>query len=174
MRRPSAPLLTLLLALPVLLLAACGGDHDDHGHGHGHDDGHAHEEGHEHGEGPHGGQILDVANETAHLEVEMNHDTKAIVIHVLDTSNAPLLIKDAPTFAFGEGDARKTLTAKPVDGKDDRASEWHFRDEAFAGEIAGGTFTLKLGAESHTVAWEHDEDHEGHDHAEGNDPKDGD
>jgi len=165
MRRPSTPLLALLLALPVLLLTACGGDHDDHGHGHGHghDDGHAHEEGHEHGEGPHGGQILDVANETAHLEVEMNHDTKAIVVHVLDTSNAPLLIKDAPAFAFGEGEARKTLTASPVEGKDGRASEWHFRDDAFGGEIEGGTFTLKLGTETHTVSWEHDCDHhEGH------------
>lgn len=42
----------LLAGLLVALLAGCGQDHDDHGHGHD-DGGHAHEEGHGHGDDDH-------------------------------------------------------------------------------------------------------------------------
>lgn len=67
----------LAALLTALALTGCGGDHDhDHKHDHDHDHGHHHA-------APHGGTLVVVGQEAAHLEFVLEADTGKLTAYVL-------------------------------------------------------------------------------------------
>ncbi len=160
--RHIAWLATLVLALA---LGACGDKHDDHDHDH---DAHA--------SGPHGGQILEVGDHVAHLELLEDHEAQKIVIHTLTEENKALRLKGSPMLTVKFADDLQTIEGTPVDGDATGASEWHFRHKSLANEYESGTFRVVINEQTYTVEFEHDEEH-GHDehaHDDDGDHKDGD
>lgn len=152
----SIPLLLLIVAL-----AACGDKHDDHDdHGHGDD---------HHAQGPHGGQIADIGDHEAHLEIITDHGAEKLIVHVLTAENEPLRIKEAPVLTLKFTDGPKTLEGVAVGGNADGASEYHYRDASLANEFESGKFRVKWKGKTYQVAFEHDHDHGDHGHAHGDD-----
>ena len=127
MRLPTS----LLLVLPVL--AGCPGGHDhDHDHG---ADGHEHgEDGHEHGEdgghvhtAPHGGTLLELAEEFAHLELVLDRATGELTAYSLGAhAERPVRL------------AHEALTVH-VDGAESFSVELAAVENPLTGESVGDT-----------------------------------
>jgi ABC-type Zn2+ transport system substrate-binding protein/surface adhesin len=82
-------LFSLCLLASLLLWSGCGSKKDDH-HGHehgGHDHGHDHH-GHDHGghshEAPHGGTLIVLGDELAHVEFVLAADSGELTAYILD------------------------------------------------------------------------------------------
>ncbi|MDJ0974475.1 MAG: hypothetical protein QNJ98_08465 [Planctomycetota bacterium] len=150
------------LLLLTLALAACGDKHD-------HDDDHDHDHDH-HAQGPHGGQIADIGDHEAHLEIITDHGAEKMVVHVLTEENKEMRIKEAPVLTLKFPDGPKTLEGVAVGGNEDGASEYHYRDKSLANEFESGKFRVKWKGKTYQVAFEHDHEHgheHGHDHDDG-------
>ncbi len=145
-----------LIWIPILALAlaACGDKPGDHDHG---------GDAHDHAAGPHGGEIGDIGDHEAHLEMVVNHGAEKIVAYVLTAENETLRIEAAPALTLGFEDGPKTLTGVAVGGTADGASEFHYRDKSLAGEFDSATFKLQWKGKPHEVVFEHDHEH-GHGH----------
>lgn len=161
MTRFLSPLLALIVAFSF---AACG--HDEH------DDDHGHEHGHGESEGPHGGTLVDVGDHEAHLEIIVDHDKRAVMIHFLTLENEPSMLKEAPLLNLKFASGPKSLVGKAVDGGAAGASEWHFRDDALASEPESGRFKIQWNGKTYNPDFEHSHEH-GHEHGEDHDHEHG-
>lgn len=139
------PLLkTLMVLAGLLVVTACGkkdAAHDDHGHedhsSHSHDEhsGHDHEDhsGHDHGTvGPNGGQLVEVGDHLAHLEILHTPEDKKLTIHVLGPhANEALSLPVAPMLNL-------IVNGEPVQVVlDGESSTFTGEHEALAGEPDG-------------------------------------
>lgn len=136
--------------LGLAFLAACGGDKpaapkDEH-------------EGHDH-VAPHGGEILDLGNGAAHLEMIHDHDGGNVTVYVLGADlNTPIAV-EAPVVSLEKGPAQFTLTAidPAADGK---ASAFKGSHEGLKTDPWEGRIRVKIGDKTYQSPLEG----EAHDH----------
>jgi hypothetical protein len=163
-------IMIVLLACSTALFFGCG-----QGGGHSEGDGHDHgdHEGHDHGDhaahGPHGGELLEVGEHLAHVELIHDQTAKTVTLHMLGAdAKTALTLEEAPklNLMIG-GEAVQVAT-------EGSGSEFKAMHEAFAGEPEG-KIALKFEGKMYQVelahahhdhddhAEDHD-DHEGHEH----------
>ncbi len=101
------------LLLGLLVACSKGGDAaHDHDHDHDHDHEHGdHDHDHDHGEGghvhtaPHGGELLILAEETAHLELVLDRDTGTLDVYSLGAHADTPVRLEQPTLRLALGEA---------------------------------------------------------------------
>ncbi|MBS0261275.1 MAG: hypothetical protein JSS02_04905 [Planctomycetes bacterium] len=173
--------LVLAVAGGLLCLTGCPGDsaatksnttapvktqaHDDHDHDHDHDHEHHH---HHHAEkGPHGGALVAIGQDDAHLEIVLDAATGTVTAYVLDgAAEKPVTIKQkhlqlAITLEEGHdhhGDEKKDDAAKKDDVPDDALqlllAAVSPADDGSASEFSGQLDQLK-GADEFDAALTH-------------------
>ncbi len=115
---------------------------------------------HEH-KSPHGGALLEVGAEVAHLELV--HDEKAgkVTLYVLDgeAKNA-VPIKDAPKLNIKSKDGNKQIETKSVDAKDGMASKFEATDDALKADPLQGRIVVSIKDKKYNVDIKEDRDHD--------------
>ncbi|MCK6460707.1 MAG: hypothetical protein L6Q95_12540 [Planctomycetes bacterium] len=146
-------------ALLLALLAACGGkDAPKDGHG-GHDHEAGEEHAHAHGEAPHGGEILDLGNGAAHLEIIHDHDGGNMTVYVLGADMKTLIAVEKPAVNIMTTGGPATVDLTPVEpGADGKAACWKGSHEGLKADpwdgrirvtIDGKTYQSPLEGEAH-------------------------
>ncbi len=116
---------------------------------------------------PHGGVLLEVGAEVAHLELV--HDAKEgkVTIFVLDgKAEKAVAIKDAPKVNLMTDDGAKQVVTKAVDpDKEGLASQFEAKDDALKADPLKGRIAITIGEKKYNVDIKEGGDgHEGHDH----------
>ncbi len=150
----------MLLAAALVFLTACGDSEDSHDH----ESNPAAASGHaEHG--PHGGELIELGDHVAHLEVVHDDDSGTITLYSLDADLKPTTLSKAPVLNFVAGSGPKQVTATPKGGS---KSEWVFSDPALKGEPEGARLRVVLNGVTYAPDLPHhhegDDPHAGHDH----------
>lgn len=122
-------------------------------HGHGHDHGHDHAE-----KGPNGGELLEVGEHVAHLELKLDHASGKAWFFVLDKDLKPLAVKDALKVTVMTDAGPKSLTLTAADAQDGKAWKYVTSDDSLKKDpvngqvelvLDGQTYKLKLDPHSH-------------------------
>jgi hypothetical protein len=120
--------------------AACGDDKKS---------GNTPEAAHEHPPGPHDGEVLELGQEDAH--VEMIHDAAGgnVTFYVLGPDMSTPILVEAPVVSLKakSGTVQVTLTAVNA-GADGRADTWKGSHEALKAEPLDGSIKVKIGDKS--------------------------
>lgn len=121
--------------------------------------GHDHDHGHDHGEkGPNGGELIEVGDHVAHLEVKLDHGAGKASIFVLDKDLKPLAVKDALKVSIMTDAGPKSLALTAADAQDGKAWKYEAADENLKKDpvngqvelvLSGQTYKLKLDPHSH-------------------------
>jgi hypothetical protein len=113
----------------------------------------------------HGGEVVEVGEHAAFLE--LCHDDKAgmLTVHVRDHDGEPLGLKDAPRLNIKDKDGNRQVVLKALDLADGSAKTFEAADPVLKSDPIPAKLSLKIGDKQHTVdlAAEHDHDHD-HDH----------
>lgn len=113
---------------------------------------------------PHGGVLLEVGEEIAHLELV--HDAKEgkATIYVLDgKAEKAVAIKDAPKINLMTADGAKQIVTKAVEpDKEGLASQFEAKDDALKADPLKGRIAITIGEKKYNVELKEGED--GHDH----------
>ncbi|MFT5122869.1 MAG: hypothetical protein ACI9TH_003540 [Kiritimatiellia bacterium] len=147
--------MTLITVIAMGLFTGCGGGDEIHTE----DDGHDHEAHADHAEhGPNGGELLEVGDHLAHIELIHDAAAKSITLHILGPdAKTALTLDEAPVLNVTvDGSAIQV----PLEGT---AATFKAEHEAFAGEPEG-RISLKMAGKTWQVALAHNHDHAGHDH----------
>tara|TARA_R110002072_G_scaffold65778_19_gene162333 strand:- start:17514 stop:17966 length:453 start_codon:yes stop_codon:yes gene_type:complete len=146
------------LAFSIFLavcVAACSGnddhdDHDDHDHSSEEDAGHS-------TEGPHGGDLIEVGAEVAHLEVIHDEDAGTITFHVLGPDGKTAMsLADAPELKLTNGDAPQAFTLVSAN---DENNAYTITDDALKVHGPEGRITITLGGKTYNPELLHDHGH---------------
>lgn len=147
---------------------------DDDGHDHGDDD-HAHDE----HAAPHGGDLIDLGRDHAyHAELVDNHETKTLIVYIMDKDLKPLSI-DAATINLTLIAGDKTDSFDLTATSDGGSSEFSSGDEKMMALIDAKGVTGKIraniegkpftGSFTHNHDGHDHDDHDGHDHGDHDD-----
>ncbi|MFP6905747.1 MAG: hypothetical protein VCG02_11045 [Verrucomicrobiota bacterium] len=144
--------ITLMTAFALGLFSGCGGEREVHNETDGHDhDAHA-----EHG--PNGGELLEVGEHLAHVELIHDEASKSITLHLLGPdAKTPLNLEEAPVLNITVDGAGVQV---PLEGT---GSTFKAEHESFSGEPEG-RISIKLAGKTWQVPLAHEHDHAGHDH----------
>ncbi len=121
----------------------------------------AEDHGHDHPKAPHGGVLLEVGKEEAHLEVV--HDEKAgkVTLYVLGKdAKTPVAIAAAPKLNLKLEAGPKQFETKAVEPKDGAASQFEATDDALKVHGLTGRVALTIGEKKYNVELKHDHDHD--------------
>jgi hypothetical protein len=135
----------LLLALVSFKCAAEDHKHEDH-------------------KAPHGGTLLEVGEDAAHVEVV--HDEKAgkVTLYILDKeAKNGVAIKDAPKLNLKTDAGNKQVDTTAVEAKDGAASKFEATNEVLKQHGLKGRIALSLDGKKYNVNLSDDHDHN-HDH----------
>lgn len=142
---------TLFFVMPFLMA-------QDHGHGH--------------MKASHGGEILEVGNHVAHIEMVHKKKIGIIMLFVLDAHGKTMGISNAIrlniTYKIGKTEKRKQVIGKALKLKGGKSSVFEAQDDIFKSEDFEGLISIKIKGKTYRVELHHD-DHEGHDHHKGHD-----
>lgn len=119
-----------LLWITLLAVAAAGCTQDAHDHDHAHPE-----------HGPNGGELVELGDHVAHLEVLHDANAQKVTIYVLDQDLKPSMAENIPALMLQSPDGPKKLTANPTDEK----HHWTFEDPLLGKEPESGRFRLKVG-----------------------------
>jgi hypothetical protein len=149
----------MLLAILLLPLTALKAE-EDHDHEH-----------HHHDMKPaHGGEILEVGEHVAYIELVHDKKLGKITLYITDAHGKTLAISDAPRlnliYRVDKEDKKKQLITKAKAATDDgSASEFEVQDDVLKSEEFEGLISIKINGKSYRVELNHhDHNHEGHDH----------
>jgi hypothetical protein len=118
------------------------------------------EEKHEEHKAAHGGSLLEVGEEVAHIEVV--HDDKAgkLTLYILGgDAKTAVAIKDAPKINLKTDKGAKQLETKAVDAKEGAASQYEVTDDALKTEPLKGRIALTIKDKKYNVDLKEDKDH---------------
>ncbi|MCC6741118.1 MAG: hypothetical protein IT452_18910 [Planctomycetia bacterium] len=115
---------------------------------------------------PHGGLLLEVGEELAHLELVHDPKEGTAKIYVLDgKAEKAVAIKDAPKINLMTEDGAKQLVTKAVEAdKEGKASLFEAKDDALKADPLKGRIAVVIGDRKYSVDIEEHAGHEGHDH----------
>lgn len=140
--------MALKLAVCCLVLAyATGASAEEHGHA-------------EH-KAPHGGVLLEVGEEEAHLELVHDEAAGKVTLYVLGKdAKTPVTIATAPKLNLKLEAGPKQIETKAVEPKDGVASQFEVTDDALKAHGLTGRIALKIGEKKYNVELKHDHDHD--------------
>ncbi|MEK7466798.1 MAG: hypothetical protein AAB074_05215 [Planctomycetota bacterium] len=118
---------------------------------------------------PHGGVLLEVGEEVAHLELVRDEKEGKATIYVLDAkAEKGVAIKDAPKFNLTTKDGARQLVTNAVEpDKEGLASRFEATDEALKAHALDGRIAVTIDGKKYNIDLpkeEHDHDHDDHDH----------
>lgn len=115
---------------------------------------------------PHGGVLLEVGEEVAHLEIVHGPKEGMVTIYVLDgKAEKAVAIKDAPKLNLMTADGAKQLAMKAVEAdKEGMASQFEAKDDALKADPLKGRIAITIGEKKYNVEIKEAGGHEGHDH----------
>lgn len=115
---------------------------------------------------PHGGVLLEVGEEVAHLELVHDEKEGKATIYVLDAkAEKTVAIKDAPKVNLMTEDGAKQLVTKAVEAdKEGLASQFEVTDDALKADPLKGRISVTIGDKKYNVDIKEPDEHEGHDH----------
>jgi hypothetical protein len=143
-----------LALLVALSLGACGKD-EPASSPPSPGDGHEKEAEHAHEKGPHGGALIVVGEEAAHLEVLHDEEAGRVTVHVLGGDMKPLAIPTPLVLNFSHDGKPVQLQGTPEGAAGGNASVWVFVDEALKGEPEGARFRAVIGGKTYSPSMEH-------------------
>ncbi|MCE9581545.1 MAG: hypothetical protein K8T20_03410 [Planctomycetes bacterium] len=116
---------------------------------------------------PHGGVLLEVGAEVAHLELVHDPKEGKATIYILDgKAEKPVAIKVAPKVNLMTDDGAKQLVATAVEpDKDGLASQFEAKDDSLKADPLKGRIAVVIGDKKYNVEiQEAAGEHDGHDH----------
>ena len=135
------------MMIPALaIFGACGNDEDAHDHSKDGAGGHA-----EHG--PNGGELIELGDHVAHLEVIHDEDAGTVTLYALDAKLKPKPLSQAPVLNLPTDAAPKQVVAT---AQGDSNSEWLFSDPALKGEPEGARLRVVMDGVTYTPDLPHD------------------
>ena len=162
-------MIKVIITIMVLLLTSCNDKHDAHkGHDHekheGHDqnehEGHDHgkHEGHGHDEhaknGPNGGELLEVGEGVAEIEVIHNENEGSVKVYVYkEGGKEKLLLSAPPRINMTLDSGRKQLKTSAI-GNAEKSHEFSITDDSLKGHVEL-TVALKINDQNYTVTVHH-------------------
>lgn len=140
MKNGLSSLLAVLVGISVL---GCGSKgHDDH-EGHDHDEGHS-------AKAQHGGVVVEVGEEVAHVEVVHKAKEGRVVLYLTGKDGTTALdVADPPTLSIRTQGVAKDLVTVPTRAREGEASEFSVSDDALKDEPLEGRLVLKLEGKSY-------------------------
>ena len=145
----------LLLGACLALLASCSDDEDSHDDGKDGSGAGAHEE-----HGPHGGELIELGEHVAHLEVVHDDDAGTITLYALDSDLQPTALAKAPVLNLMTSSGSKQVVAT---ARGSAEAEWIFRDPELKGEPEGARLRVVLNGVTYTPDLpHHHDDHDDH------------
>lgn len=117
---------------------------------------------------PHGGVLLEVGEEVAHLELVHDPKEGTATIYLLDgKAEKAVAIKDAPKLNLMTADGAKQVVTKAVEpDKEGLASQFVAKDDALKADPLKGRIAITIGDKKYNVDIKEPDEHEGHDHDE--------
>ncbi len=114
----------------------------------------------DHPEAAHGGEMIEIGDHVAFLEV--CHDQKAAVltIHVRDHDGEPMGLKDAPRLNIKDKSGNRQVVLKALDLADGTAKTFETADDCLKQDPIPAKLSVKIGDKQYTVELEHDHDHD--------------
>jgi len=122
----------------------------------------AKEDEHKHAEhkAPHGGTLLEVGDDAAH--VELVHDEKAgkITLYILNKeAKSAVAVKDAPKLNLKTEKGNKQIETQAIDAKDGAASQYEATDDALKSNPLKGRIALTLEGKKYNIELKEAHDH---------------
>lgn len=114
---------------------------------------------------PHGGVLLEVGEEVAHLELVHDPQDGSVKVYVLDgKADKAVAIRDAPKLNLMTEDGAKQVLMKAVEpDKDGAASLFEAEDDALKADPLKGRIAVVIGEKKYSVEINEPGGH-GHDH----------
>lgn len=101
---------------------------------------------------PHGGNMLVVGEEIAHVEIVHDDAAGKMTLYIYDKdATSPLALKDAPRINLRTADGNKQLVTSPIEPQDGMASRFEVTDEALKSEHMNGRIALDVGGKKYSV-----------------------
>lgn len=95
---------------------------------------------------PHGGQMLVVGEEIAHIEIVLDEKAGKLTLYVFDKDGkTPLALKDAPRINLKAADGNKQLETKPIESKDGLAAQFEVVDGALKAHPLNARIAIAIG-----------------------------
>ena len=132
----------------LLCLGACGGDDHAHGPAGMEPESATHTE-----EAPHGGELIELGQHVAHLEVVHDESAASITVYVLDADLKPLALAEAPVLNLPAESGLQQITGVAADTAN---TQWSFKAPSLAGEPEGARFRVVLNGVTYTPELHHD------------------
>ncbi len=115
--------------------------------------------------GPNDGELIELGDHVAHLEVVHDEDEGTILLYALDADLKPTTLTKAPVLNLQTSSGPKQLTATARGGSQ---SEWQFSDASLKGEPEGVRLRVVLDGVTYTPDLPHHHEghssHDGHNH----------
>lgn len=115
--------------------------------------------------GPHDGELIELGDHVAHLEIVHDEDAGTIALYALDANLKPTALTEAPVLNLPTDSGPKQVTAIARSGS---TSDWLFSDPALEGEPEGARLRVVLNGVTYTPELPHqhsaDGAHDGHKH----------
>lgn len=142
----------MLLMVSLVFLSACGKSEDQQNQPKKPEVNATHSE-----HGPHGGELIELGDHVAHLEIVHDENAGTIALYVLDADLKPTALAEAPVLNLPISSGPKQVTATARAGSN---SEWLFSDPVLKGEPEGARLRIVLDGVTYTPELPHQ--HEGH------------
>ncbi|MCA8961485.1 MAG: hypothetical protein KDC38_13265 [Planctomycetes bacterium] len=122
-------------------------------------DSHDHEHEHAHPDPQHGGTLLEVGHEVAH--VELVHDVAAgkVLLYVTGSDGKKALSIDPPTIKLTTDSGPQVIATTAVGGAGGKASEFEAMHDALKSDPLEGRLSLSIDGKAYNPELEHDHDH---------------
>lgn len=144
-----------VVVLPVVLFLAIGltgcGKKDEPPAGNPKD---AHD--HDQHAAPHGGELVELAGGTVHVEFVHDESAGTLTVHLLDGGMKPISVSDAPVINLKTAAGPKQLTGVAVSGGAAGASQWSFKDDALKGHPEGASLRLTVAGKTYSPELPHE------------------
>lgn len=113
---------------------------------------------HEHDQhaAPHGGELVELAGGTVHVEFVHSESAGTLMVHVLDGSMKPLKITEAPVLNLKAAGGPKQITGVAAAGGTAGASEWSFKDDALKAHPEGASLRVTIAGKTYSPELPHE------------------
>ncbi len=143
----------VLLILSAAAFAACssengdGSDATDENHGHAH-------------EGSHGGALIEIGDEVAHVELVHDASTGKVTLYLTGSdTKTPLQIADAPELKLMTADGPKVVATLPAGTDSKGASQFSATDPLLKTDPLKGRISLRIDGKPYSPEIEEANDH---------------
>ena len=122
---------------------------------------HDHDHDHDHIKAKYGGEILEVGEHLAFIEVVHNEAAGKLTLHISDKEGKTLTLNDSPRLNLTDlmSKKRKQLITQSIQIVKDKSTAYESNDKIFKSEEFELVISLKINQKYYRVKVEHDHDH---------------